>query len=583
MRRAGGKREKNEIAEALRGVRDALLWVGLFSALINILMLTGPLFMLQVYDRVLASRSIPTLVGLVVLVAALYAFQGVLDFIRGRVLTRIGAALDEQLSARAFRLVLRLPMSDRGNEEGAQPVKDLDQIRSFFASGGPGALLDLPWMPLYIAVCWMFHPLIGIAATIGAVVLIVLTLITEFVSQKPGRDTAACAARRASVIEAARRNAEAVQAMGMGRRIASRFGTINGDYLGAQQSAADRTGGLGALSRFFRMLLQSLVLGLGAWLVIRQEATAGVIIAASILVARALAPVELAIANWKGFVAARQSRRRLEILFASLPEGEDPLPLPAPRRSLSVEGAGVAPPGAPRLVAQDLDFVLEAGSGLGVIGPSASGKSSVARLLVGVWRPQRGVVRIDGAALDQWTPEALGAHIGYLPQDVQLLDGSIAENIARFEPEAPAPAVIAAANAAGVHDLILNLPQGYETRIGEGGASLSAGQRQRIALARAMYRDPFLVVLDEPNANLDAAGEAALTAAIMSVRKRGGIVVVIAHRPSALVSVNLILAMSEGRQRAFGARDEIMRQVLRSAPEAPRPRIVRGDIRAKAS
>lgn len=567
----GSRGLKSEIAEALTRVRNGLVGVGVFSALINVLMLTGPLFMLQIYDRVLASRSVPTLVGLVVLVAALYAFQGVLDFIRGRVLLRIGASLDEALSARAFDLVMRLPMSARGGGDGLQPVRDLDQIRSFFASGGPAALFDLPWMPLYIAVCWLFHPLIGVVALIGAIFLIVLTLAAEFATRRPSQEAADHAALRNNLLEASRRNAEAVQAMGMADRIGARFGVVNSDFLHSQQTGADRTGGLGAVSRFFRMLLQSLVLGLGAWLVIHQEATAGVIIAASILVARALAPVELAIANWKGFIAARQSRQRLQSLLAALPARKALLALPQPQKRFAVENVSAVPPGTQRVVAREVSFTLERGSGLGIIGPSASGKSSIARLMVGVWQPAQGKIRIDGAALDQWSPEALGLHVGYLPQDVQLFDGTIAENIARFEPDAPSEAVIAAANAAGVHDLVLALPEGYATRIGEAGAALSAGQRQRVALARALYRNPFLVVLDEPNANLDASGETALTSAIMGVRKRGGIAIVIAHRPSALAAVDKVLAMADGRQQAFGDRDEVLRQVLRPTPQVPAP------------
>jgi PrtD family type I secretion system ABC transporter len=327
--------------------------------------------------------------------------------------------------------------------------------------------------------------------------------------------------------------------------------------------ASDRAGMLGALSRVLRLTLQSLVLGLGAYLVINQEATAGVIIASAILVSRALAPVELAIANWKGFVAARHARKRLTELLNFLPEPKQPLALPKPCGSLVVDSASASPPGNPRIVVQDVAFSLKGGDALGIIGPSASGKSSLARLMVGVWQPVRGKVRLDGATLDQWTPEALGEHIGYLPQNVELFDGTIAENICRFQAEAEADAIIAAARSAGVHQLIVSLPEGYETSIGEAGANLSAGQRQRVALARALYKDPFLVVLDEPNSNLDSQGEEALTAAILGVRSRGGIAVVIAHRASALAAVDKVLVLNRGRQQAFGSKDEVLRAVKR--------------------
>jgi ATP-binding cassette subfamily C protein len=324
---------------------------------------------------------------------------------------------------------------------------------------------------------------------------------------------------------------------------------------------------LASLSRVLRLTLQSAVLGIGAYLVIEQEATAGVIIASAILTSRALAPVELAIANWKGFVAARQARQRLSELLTSLPERKQPMALPAPKKSLSVQNVSATPPGEQRVVVQDVLFTLHAGDGLGIIGPSASGKTSLARILVGVWQPVRGKVRLDNAALDQWSPDSFGRHVGYLPQDVELFDGTIAENISRFESPPDPQAIILAAQSAGVHELILHLPEGYETRIGETGAALSAGQRQRIALARALYREPFLVVLDEPNSNLDSEGDEALTKAISGVRSRGGIAIVIAHRPSALVAIDRVLMLNQGRQQAFGSRDEILRQVLR--PNAP--------------
>jgi ATP-binding cassette subfamily C protein len=562
-----------ELAEALRRCRSAFIAVAIVSGLINILMLTAPLFMLQVYDRVLPSRSLPTLIGLAILTAALFAFQGLLDVIRARILLRVGGSLHEELSERTYDAVARLPLESRGSGDGMQPVRDLDQIRAFLATAGPGALFDLPWMPLYVLVCFLFHPLIGIAAGIAGLLLIVLTLTTEAVSQKPARAANRHAIQRNNLLEATRRNAEAVHALGMQATMTARFAVINDNFVQAQRLTSDRAGMLSAITRVTRLVVQSAVLGLGAYLVINQEASAGVIIASSILVSRSLAPVEQAIANWRGFVTARQSYDKMNKLLALLPQRRLILRLPKPERALKVESASATPPGDARVVLADVNFELKAGMALGIIGPSASGKSSLARLIVGVWRPARGKVRLDGAALDQWSPEELGRHIGYLPQEVELFDGSIAENISRFEKDAEPDAIINAARAAGVHALIVGLPEGYETRIGEGGFKLSSGQRQRVALARALYRDPFLVVLDEPNSNLDSEGEVALANAIMDVRARGGIAIIIAHRANALAAVDHVLILNQGRQKAFGPRDEVLRTGTCSSPLTVVPRV----------
>lgn len=564
------KRDKNEIAAALGKCKTAFAGVAVMSGLVNILYLTGSFFMLEVYDRVIPSRSVPTLIGLAALALALYAFQGVLETIRGRILARIGAALDEALSGRVFDLVVRAPLKGANQGDGLLPLRDLDQIRAFLSGSGPSAFFDLPWMPVYLLICFLFHPLIGVAALVGMAILAAITVLTDRASKGPTREATGHGMRRNALAESGRRNAEVLAAMGMQERLAARWALANREYMDAHQAVSDAGSGFGAGSKVFRMALQSGVLALGAWLVIHNEASAGIIIASSILVSRALAPAELTIANWKGFVAARQSWHRLSELLARMPQGERPHALPAPAETITVEAASIAPPGTPRLVVQDVSFGLRAGQGLGIIGPSASGKSSLVRALVGVWPPVRGKVRFDGAALDQWSSGDLGPHIGFLPQEVELFAGTVAENIARFEPGAPSEAVIAAAKAGGVHELILRLPDGYDTRIGEGGSGLSAGQRQRVGLARALYRDPFLVVLDEPNANLDSEGENALTQAILGVRQRGGICVVVAHRPSALAALDLILMMADGRAQAFGPKDEILKRVLRPTP-APAP------------
>jgi PrtD family type I secretion system ABC transporter len=557
----------SELAAALNSCRRAFLAIALFSGMSNILMLTGALFMLEIYDRVLPSRSVPTLVALLILAAGLYAAQGFIDAIRSRIFVRIGRSLDEALSVRVYDAIVRLPLKIGGKGDGSQPVRDLDSVRGFLSGSGPIALFDLPWMPVYLAICFLFHTYIGLTALAGALILVTLTIATELRTRQPTRSATQFAMARSALLEASRRNAEAITAMGMVDRIAQRWGDLNRNYVAATGHASDVTGGLGAASKVLRLLLQSAILAVGAWLVIHQESTPGIIIAGSILGARALAPVDLAIANWRGFVGARQSWQRLSRLLGHLPPRSEPMPLQPPAKTLTVQNAAVSPPGEHKIVCQDVNFSLAAGKALGVIGPTASGKSSLARMLVGVWTPIRGNVRLDGATLDQWSPDALGRHIGYLPQDVELFPGNVAQNIARFEDPPHPEAVLAAAQAAGVHELIVNLPDGYETNIGDRGSALSAGQAQRIALARALYRDPFLVVLDEPNSNLDAEGDEALTHAILGLRARGAIVIVVAHRPSAIAGVDYILVMAKGRQQQFGPKEEVLSRATQ--PTAP--------------
>jgi ATP-binding cassette subfamily C protein len=575
--------EHSELAAALRSCRGAFLAIGLVSGMSNVLMLTGAMFMLEIYDRVLPSRSVPTLIGIAILAGGLYVAQGLIDLIRGRLLVRIGSALDEAVSGRVFDTILRLPMKVARVSDGLQPLRDLDSVRSFLSGLGPIALFDLPWLPFYIGICYLLHPWLGYTALGGAIILVALTLLTEMLTRRPTKAAASFAASRSELAQAGHRNAEAIVAMGMVGRMVRRWAEANRHYMAGQWSASDVVGGLGAVSKVLRLVLQSAMLGVGAFLVIHQEATAGIIIAGSILAARALAPVDLAIANWKAFATCRQSWQRLNKLLALLPPQQMPMLLPAPRERLTVESASATPPGSSKLVLQDISFKLERGSGLGVIGPTGSGKSSLARLLVGVWQPARGKVRLDGCTFDQWSSEVLGVHIGYLPQDVELLSGTVAQNIARFEPDADPQAIVAAAKAAGVHELIIELGEGYETHVGERGETLSAGQAQRIALARALYRDPFLIVLDEPNSNLDAAGDEALTRAILGIRARGGIVVVIAHRPSAIAGVDLLLVLKQGRLQAFGRKDEVLSKVLQRDTPAPRPLKVVSDMGGSAS
>src|SRR6201991_5086287 len=570
---------RSELGDALRACRTAFVGVGLMSCMINLLYLTGSIFMLEVYDRVLPSRSVPTLVGLILLAGFLYMAQGVLDLIRGRILGRVGTALDEALNKRVFDTIVRLPLLVGSRNEGLQPLRGLGKARSFLGSMGRSAFFDLPWLPLYLAICFAFHVMIGVTALIGAIILVGLTLVTEFMSRQPAREAMGLAAQRNDIAQSSRRNAEVMVSMGMTGRMNARWSEANEKYLDGNQRASDVAGGLGAVAKVLRMMLQSAVLAVGAYLVIHQEATAGIIIAGSILSARALAPVDLAIAHWKSFVAARQSWHRLTRLLEQVPPSNAQTLLQSPSKRLSVEAVAMVPPGDQRLIVQDITFALEAGNGLGVIGPSGSGKSSLIRALVGVCQPVRGKVRLDGAALDQWTSDSLGRHVGYLPQDVELFTGTVAQNICRFDPEAKSDEIISAAKEAGVHEMIIKMRDGYNTQVGEQGAALSAGQAQRVALARALYGDPFLIVLDEPNSNLDTEGDEALSRAVRAARERGAVVVVVAHRPIGIEAVDQLLVLKDGRMQAFGPKETVLAQVLqRVAPPSPIKIVSKGGV-----
>lgn len=543
----------------------------LISGTVNLLALTGSFYMLQIYDRVLSSRSVPTLIALSVLAAGLYVFQGALEITRAQLLVRLGGRIDRRLIEAAHDAAMRLPLMGRHGIDAQQPIRDVDTIRTFLAGQGPVAILDMPWMPLYVAFVFLLHPVLGWITLAGAGVLMGLTLWTERLTREPSKQLVVSATNRLSVAESSARNAEVLRAMGFGHRAMERFSAASAEHRAAQEKLSDLSSGFSAASRVFRLVIQSGMLGIGAYLTIHGDMSAGAIIASSIATSRAYAPIEIAIANWKGFVAARQSAARLNATFSNLPAKQPPLELPAPVKTLSVENITVTVPGSQRVVLNNMSFELKAGQALAVIGQSAAGKSSLARALVGVWALGRGSVRLDGAELERWSTEVLGGHLGYLPQDVCLFDGTITENIARFEPEPDSQAVIAAAQAAGVHEMVLRMPDGYETLIGDRGNALSAGQRQRIALARALYGEPFLVVLDEPNSNLDAEGEDALAKALHSVRARGGIVIVVAHRPGVLAAVDMVAVIGNGQLTAFGPRDEVLQKAVRSAGPAIGP------------
>jgi len=559
--KAGGPRE-NPVAVAFRPIRSAFWGVAIVSFVINILMLTGPVFMLQIYDRVLASGSVPTLVVIGSLAIVLYVFYGILEGVRGRILSRLGQRVDARLSGIVYKVSNSLPVRLGRKSARLRPVQDLDTIRQFLSGPGPAAIFDIPWLPLYLGIVFLFHPLLGVVGLAGAVIISILIVANEYMSRGPTEDAAGQSGRRTAAVESGQRNAEVVAAMGMQSTLTARWDAQNTEYLATQRRASDTTGVFGTAIKTIRFILQSAILAVGAWLAIQQEITPGVMIAASIMTSRALAPIEQAVAQWRGFVASRQALRRLREILQVAEAEEFKMDLPQPSKGITVEQVFCGPFGEPTPYVQNVTLDLQAGDGLGVIGPSGSGKSTFARALVGVTTPLRGVIRFDGAELSQWESKKRGEFIGYLPQDLQLFDGTIAENVARFREDAAPEKIIEAAKLADVHEMIVALPEGYNTVIGRSGRSLSAGQRQRLALARALYDNPFLVVLDEPNSNLDAIGESALTNAIKAMREKGSIVVVIAHRPSAIATVDKILCLKEGKMAGFGPKEEVLKQVV---------------------
>jgi ATP-binding cassette, subfamily C, type I secretion system permease/ATPase len=533
---------------------------------VNVLSLTGSLYMMQISDRVLASHSISTLVGLSLLALVAYLLQGVLDALRCRMLARIGAKFSESLMGRVYGAITTLPLQGVRPIVTTQAIRDLDQIQRFLSSSGPTAFFDLPFMPIFFVVAFLMHPLFGGLIIAGGVVIVVLSLMTELRTRHPTMAATISGAARQAIAEASFRNAEVIKAMGMTPVFAATFSAANAHHAAHHLDASDAASGIGSMAKVFRAILQSAVLGLGAFLAILGEVSAGAMIAASILTARALAPIEVVVANWRSFVASRQGADRLRKLLSDLSVPGVRLALPAPERKLSVEGLYVVAPGQSKPIIHGVSFELEAGQGLAIIGPSASGKSTLARALVGVWPAARGRVCLDGASIDHWDSALLGRHVGYLPQDVELFDGTVAANIARFDPDADARDIIQAARDAGAHEMALRLPQGYETRVGDGGAALSSGQRQRLALARALYGQPFITVMDEPNSNLDSEGDAALVDAMRAVRRRGGVVIVVTHRPTALAGVDMVAVMIDGRLQAFGPKDDVMKRMARHEP-----------------
>ena len=567
-------RAKRRNAEELtRGFRGIFVFLFSMSGLINILALTGSFYMLQVYDRALTSGSVPTLLALSMLAIGLYLFQGLFEVIRSQVLVRMGARLDKRIAPLAHRVAIDMPRFGFSNAEALERGRDVDTVRSFLGSQGPVALFDLPWMPIFLVFAYCLHPWLGALTFAGAFVLTLLALATEIMTRRLSTDTHRAVITRNAVADSNARNADILKAMGICGRAVSRFNDANAEHLLLQTRTNDISVTFGSISRVLRMILQSAVLGLGALLAINGELSPGAIIAATIASSRALAPIDLAIGNWKGVVAARTAFKRLRETVIALAEAQEPIELPAPRSTFKVEKITVAAPSSGRILLSEVGFELRAGDALGIIGPSGGGKTTLVRALTGIWPVLRGSVRLDDAELAQWHEEALGGYIGYLPQEVALLDATIEENISRLAGQRDSAGVVKAAKAASVHEMIVRLPEGYQTQLGPQGTSLSAGQRQRIGLARALYGDPFIVLMDEPNSNLDSEGEEALTTAILDIRKRNGIAIVIAHRPTALIAVDLIAVIQNGKMTTFGAKHEVLRQLakLEAVPDGPKP------------
>lgn len=555
---ADGAEAAERLASVMARMKRTLWGVAAISAVYNVLLLSGSLYMMLVYDVALVSASVPTLMGLFVLVTLALAAQGVVEWLRGRVLMRFASTVDYDLSPSAVAAMAHAARTTPGGDP-TQPVRDLDTVRGFLGGAGPTAFVDLPWILFFVAFLFFLHPWLAATVLAGAAVLIALTLMTERTTQGAIAGVTRIGVARGRLTETVRRHADVLYVMGMEGRLRDRWSGVNRMLLATQDRVNGMTGALGGTTRTARQLLQSIVLTVGALLVMRGQATGGVIIASSILSARALAPIDIAIANLRGFVAARQAWDRLSGVLPALPRQAVGPRLPDPHRTLRVEKLSLIAPGQEQPFVRDVSFGLDAGQVLAIVGPSGSGKSSLARGLVGLWPAATGSVRLDGATLDQYPPAQRGACIGYLPQDVELIEGTIAENIARFDPTMDAERTVAAAQAAGVHALVTAFEKGYGTPVGPDGHALSGGQRQRIALARALYGKPFLIVMDEPNAHLDTEGEVQLIAAVKRAAAGGAIVVIIAHRPAVLEAADTLAVIEGGHLTRFGPRDEILR------------------------
>tara|TARA_R110001583_G_scaffold50521_4_gene157742 strand:+ start:6388 stop:8157 length:1770 start_codon:yes stop_codon:yes gene_type:complete len=538
-------REGSDLQKVLSTCRRSFLYVGAFSLFINLLMLVPPLYMLQVYDRVITTRSQETLLMLTLVVVFLFMVMGGLELMRSRILVRIGNKLDVQISQRLYSAMFKRSLMMPG-KPSAQPLNDLTTLRQFLSGNGLFAFFDAPWVPIYIGVLALFHPWFGLFALGAGIILATLAIINEVTTKSLLNDANSQHVMSQDLANSNLRNAEVLHAMGMLPGIMGRWSTRHREYLVLQSKASDRAGLITNTSKVLRLMFQSLILGLGAYLVLGGDLTPGMMIAGSILMGRALAPIDQMINGWKGFSGARTAKARLEELLTAIPAEEPHMPLPKPKGRLALEGVTAAPPGQKLATLRDINLTIAKGEHIAIVGPSASGKSTLARVALGIWPSQFGCVRLDGADITQWNRMALGPHIGYLPQDIELFDGTISENIARFD-EVDPQAVVLAAQRAGVHEMILEQPNGYDTWLSHGGNALSAGQRQRIGLARALYGQPVLVVLDEPDANLDDAGEHSLAHCLVRLRQEGTTALIITHRSLLLRNVDRVLVLKEGQ------------------------------------
>ncbi|WP_313241486.1 type I secretion system permease/ATPase [Stutzerimonas kunmingensis] len=558
---------ENSLKTALKACKGSFLSVGFFSFFVNALMLVPSFYMLQVYGRVVTSGSIPTLVMLTLIMTILMGTMGSLEWVRSRIMVRLSTRLDVLLSRDVYRASFKKALDSGGMDASAQPLNDLTGLRQFLTGNGLFAFFDTPWLPVYIGVMFLFHPWYGWFAIGCAIVLLMLAVVNEKLTGKVIADANKQNIAASLHTNKNLRNAEVIESMGMLETLMGRWGERQRQVLLLQSQASDKGGMVTSFSKTFRMLSQSLILGIGAYLAVKQEITPGLMIAGSILLGRALAPIDLMIGSWKGFISARSQYARLNEILDEQQAEPQRMSLPAPEGHVLVENLIVSAPGSKTPILKNISFAVPAGSVVGVIGPSASGKSTLARALLGVWAPQHGVVRLDGADINNWDKRELGPYVGYLPQDIELFEGSISENIARFREVEP-DKVIQAAKAAGVHEMILQLPEGYDTVIGSDGVNLSGGQRQRVGLARAIYGSPRLIILDEPNSNLDEVGERALAMAIQQLKASGATVFIITHRTSILAQLDRLLVMSNGAIGLYGPRDKVMAELNKQQASA---------------
>lgn len=558
-----------ELRAAWQGQRGVIAAAVLFSIACNLLVLTGPLYMLQIYDRVLGSRSEATLVALTVLVVFLYVMMGVLDHVRARLFARVGATMQDRLEPRVFAAALRRMMLQPDDLLARSAQRDLDAMGRLWATPVIVALVDLPWTPIFIAILFLFHPLVGVTALFGGAVIVAIALGNHLGTRRSLQAAADAAMGADRIADTLNTEAETIRSLGMAGNAFARWQKARGEAVDQALLSGDRGGGFAAMSRSFRLFLQSAILGVGAWLVLQGQMSGGAMIAGSILMGRALQPIEQLVSQWPILDRARNGKGRLADLLTRVPAEPARTALPRPRAVIEVDGLTVVPPGDRVPVLKGVSFTVEPGQAVGVIGPSGAGKSTLARALTGIWKPAAGRIRLDGATLDQYDEDVLGGHIGYLPQRVVLFDGTVAENIARLGLPDDAK-VIAAAQAAAAHDMILRLPRGYDTPLSSMGGRLSGGQIQRIGLARALYGDPVLLILDEPNSNLDNDGSVALNLAISRLKAQGGAAIIMAHRPAAIHQCDMLLALEGGLRRAFGPREQVLKSVLVNHAEIAR-------------